>query len=241
MTNNLHRFGFALNFACSILGAATAVAGEQAPAPPVEYSVLTPALEAKYSVSLVHDLFLGGEAALSDVSRSKRLREAVLNDHYQASRNLQSRLTEALTAAGMPAASEEVSRGPDGTVSALSRSELPAQPKGHYLVNVAIVFIGLAARSEVSSWEPNIQLRWMVLGSDGSVLTTPRYYGRGPSGVGWHKQQKTTHHTKDCGLPATFDGVMEDPSQIWACFDRAFRDAGADLATEIRETQERGL
>jgi hypothetical protein len=218
----------------SVPGAELAFSEDQTPPVTIEYSVLTPALQGQYFVATTFDLSIV-LSSYTNAARSKTLRELVTNEHYRATDNLALQLKDALTAAGFPADVEEVPRGPDGKAHGLSRGDLPPHPKGRYLIDVTIKSLGLVAKNNFSRWEPFFDLNWRILSPDGQILGFPHRYVHGPV---YGVKSDDIHRTQDCDLPYFSTGT-QDPAEVWACFDRAFRDASAILTVAIRDAQGR--
>lgn len=207
-----------------------AKADESASARAIEYSVLTPALERKFMVVTRVDA-LAIVSGNVNVARTQELRQLVAREHYSPSDNLASRIAEALTQAGLPAEVEEVSRGPDGTPNKLSRGDLPVHPKGRYLIDISIEYIGLIANDNFAKWEPMLWLRWRVFRPDGTVVVMSHRYVQGPGG---DKSNGGEHRALNCGL-GFFSSAMDNPGKVWQCFDLAFREAGVTLSTALPE------
>lgn len=197
------------------------------PAAPIEYSILTPALETEYVVYTAWDVLIDIITSHVNTAYSRQLRAAVKKDGFDAKDRLAIAIQEALVDAGFPTNIEFVPRPPDGKVRGLSRSDLPEDPKGRYLVNVTVNGIGLGASSSLSSNHPYLSLTWQLYTRDGQRVGFPHKYQQVP---GSYERQ---HAPVDCDLPG-FSGLMEDPAPLWACYDRAFRAAALALVPEIR-------
>jgi len=216
-----------------LLTVGRAFAEESLPSATIEYSILTPALQGAYWVTTKSDASLVGLSGYLNAARTKTLRKAVADEHYNAPDNLATQLSGALTAAGFPAVVEEVPRGPDGQGRGLGRGDLPAHPKGRYLVDVNIRYLGLVAKYNFSRWEPFFVLDWRILSPRGDIVGLPHVYVHG---LELDKKRDETHHTADCELPIFSTGT-DDTSRLWGCFDQAFRDASVNLTPEIRKAQ----
>jgi hypothetical protein len=204
---------------------------------PVEYSILWPALSAKYTVVTLGDALshvaLGGHL---NAVRSIELRKVLSRESFDPCLNLAQALEAEFAAAGLAANIVPVRRASPGDVQSLSRGDLPQSPQGRYLIDVVIGHMGLAASANGADWEPLFALKWRVLSPRGDILV--------PSHVLWHGpvddklSRGHTSRTNDCELP-TFNKTMAEPALLWPCFDRAFHNASRDLIHLILATQTR--
>lgn len=197
---------------------------------PVEYSILTPALESEYVVYTAWDVLIDLVTSHVNTAYSRQLRAAVKKDGFDAKDRLAIAIQEALVDAGFPTNIEFVPRAPDGKVRGLSRGELPEDPKGRYLVNVTVNGIGLGASSSLSSNHPYLSLTWQLYTRDGQRVGFLHKYEQLP---GFGTSHDKNLSTVDCDLPS-FSKLMEEPTPLWACFDQAFRTAALALVPEIR-------
>ncbi len=202
-----------------------------APAVPIEYSILTPALEGKYFVYSYDQWYLPLLPGFANTARTKALRKLVDQERYKATDHFALQLKDALQSAGYAADIEFVPRAPDGTAHGLSRADLPEHPQGRYLIDVTMQSVGLGAMSNFTHWEPYVLLTWRLVASSGHIIGLPHKYEHRPD---HSKDNEKNQRTRDCELPSFFS-LMDDPAPLWACFDRGFHDASVNLIPAIRE------
>ena len=197
---------------------------------PVEYSILTPALEGEYVVYAAWDILIDLVTSHVNTAKSRALRKTVEREGFKATDRLAIALQDALVEAGAPTNIEFVARPPDGKVRGLSRSDLPEDPKGRYLINVTVQGIGLGASDSLSAWRPYLALTWRLYTRDGQPIGFAHKYEQLP---GYGTSHDKNLSTVDCDLPS-FSKLMEEPAPLWACYDQAFRAAALALVPEIR-------
>ena len=196
---------------------------------PTEYSLLTPALESEYEVYTAWSL-LDVITSHVNTAKSRVLRSAVNKDKFNASERLSIALQDALTEAGFPTNIEFVQRPPDGKVRGLSRGDLPENPRGRYMINLTIRGIGLGASGDLSDWRPYLALTWQLYTHDGQPIGLPNKYQQIP---GYGNVKEKSESTIDCDLP-DFTELVKEAAPIWACFDKALREASQSMVPEIR-------
>lgn len=209
--------------------------GSDPPSVPVDYSILWPGLSAKYTVVTLDDAlsFVAMSGHAGSV-RSIELRKAVSREGFDACMRLVQALEAEFSAAGLTANVEPVRRAKPGDVQSLSRSDLPPSPRGRYVVDVVISYIGLAASTNGSDWEPRFSLKWRVLSPRGDILVPTHAFWHGPDPA--EVSDRNSNRTSDCNLPR-FKSIMADPAPLWSCFDRAFHNASRDLVQVVVAAQ----
>lgn len=213
---------------------------QQADAAPgrVQYSLLTPALAGKYVVLTVDDLM--GHIALGGHTNSIRavsLREFVEKHGYDASSTLALALKEELDAAGYWTEVENVPRARPGQPQRLTRADLPASPRGEFLLDVVIESIGLANESNGGRWEPMFKLTWRLMRPSGEIVVPSHVFLHGPFPVDQDGHPRSRTH---CGLP-TFNKTIDRSQDLLDCFDRGLREASRALVPLIREKHDVAL
>jgi hypothetical protein len=222
---------FSLLFVASWSGRAAGAEPATEPAAPVEYSILTPALESKYFVCSGAAQLLMLPDFVND-SRSMDLRAAVKQSQFRATDHFALELQAALREAGHTAEIEFVPRAADGKKAALGRADLPKHPKGRFLIDVTLRSIGINAPRSGGEWEPFVFLSWRLYTTDGDIVGFPHDF---PAQT---NNRRERDRPRSPSVPVfdlpSFGKMMNDPMPLWACFDKTFHRTSVTRVPAIR-------
>lgn len=238
----------------ALCGGATPAPADERPATagaPVEFSVLTPGLEAHFRVSTGFDLSMVGITGLTNRRHTKALRKMVEEEGHDASRRIADAILMALHDAGRTGIHEPIPRRPAGRLQSLTAAELPEEPKGAMLLDITIGWIGLHAEVSMDSLRPALSLTWRLISPDGNLVEPGREL-RYVHQSGRKKPRLTdpalrpnqknptiavlpeTDEQKFCSF-SSFSAARKDPAQLWDCFDDAYSAAARKLVDQLPE------
>lgn len=236
----------------ALCGGATPAPADEPPATagaPVEFSVLTPGLEAHFRVSTGFDLSMVGISGLTNRRHTKVLRKMVEEEGHDASRRIADAILVALHDAGRAGIHEPIPRRPAGRLQSLTVAELPEEPKGAMLLDITISWIGLHAEVSMDSLRPALFLTWRLISPDGNLVEPGREL-RYVHQSGRKKPRLTdpalrpnqknptiavppeTDEQKFCSF-SSFSAARKDPAQLWDCFDDAYSAAARKLVDQL--------
>jgi hypothetical protein len=224
---------------------------------PVEYSVLTPAVEARFYVvsgfdpSILIPPYLS-LADYGDSSRTKTLRALVEREGYEPGKPFVDRLVQALNDASIRSVHEPISRRPAGRIQSLSWGDLPESPKGRLVFDITIRWLCMCSDIAYSKFYPSIALTWRVLDPRREVVEPGRelVYRHFPAGYSKKKYSRDGKKIEDplpaypvalvseaCGYMSVKDAET-DPDALWKCFDEAFKAAVDRLIVDLKRVRE---
>ena len=246
--------------ACTLAGWCSihAAAAEPPDPAPIQFSVLTPAMEGRYVVASGVDwtTYIPPYLALGQIcrgARNDRLRLLVKREGYKPERMIADRLIDALAAASYRAVYEPVMRRPAGSVQSLSWSDLPERPRGELMLDVTILWICLCADIAFTKHYPAISLSWRLLDPARAVVrpSTVLSYYHFPA---WYRKERAQPSAKAGSRPATeypveevsdscgFASVKnaeENPAVLWGCLGEAYDAALRRLVIDLEKVHPR--
>lgn len=239
---------------CGWLAAGAALGGEPDPAAPIDFSVLTPAMEGRFVVVSGFDFTAAVPPymALSQVgsrARMERLRALVAREGYDPTRTIADRLIEQLAGASYTAVHEPIARRPPGSVQSLAWGDLPERVQGELLLDVTIRWICLCSDLAFAKYYPGIALSWRLLDPAREVVrpTTSFAYAHNPL---YHIKRRAgpsasvskprepeypvEQVSENCGF-STIEAAEKNPEVLWGCFGEAYDAALRRLVIDLKQ------
>jgi len=238
---------------CGLLpGLASAVdqAGSDAP---IDFSVLTPAIEGRFVVASGIDLtaLLPPYFAFSGFGhhqRNTQLRALIARERYDPTRAIADRLIEALAESSYRAVYEPIGRKPAGSIQSLSWGDLPEQPQGELMLDVTIHWICLCSDVAFTKFYPAISIGWRLLHPAQRVVQPtrnltyfhyPDWYNRPKgravdAGTIPRSEYPVVAVSESCG----FDSVKaaeQNPAVLFGCFAEAYDAAVRRLVIDLKK------
>lgn len=239
---------------CGWLAAGTVVAGEPHPVAPIDFSVLTPAMEGRFVVVTGFDFtaMVPPYLALSQMgsrARTERLRALVAREGYDPVRAIADRLIEQLPGASYSAVHEPIGRRPPGSIQSLAWGDLPERLQGELALDVTIRWICLCNSLAYSKYYPGIALSWRLLDPAREVVQPTRnityvhdpfYHHKkkaGPS-ASVSKPRESEYPLEQvseiCGF-ASIEAAEKNPEVLWGCFGEAYDAALRRLVIDLKK------
>lgn len=217
--------------------------------PSVEFAVLTPGLEGRFSVSTGADFTLVGITSLVDKGRSKALRILVESEGYNPDRPIADAILAALSDAGRTGTLEPIVRRPAGHFQSLAPDDLPPHPKGAVLLDITINWIGLHASATGDKLRPAFLLTWRLISADGKLIAPgrelryihepvrnkpavvdPALHPRAAAAPSAPQPDPSTQVY--CSI-RSINAAQKEPAALWACFDEAYLSAARKLVEQL--------
>lgn len=245
MSSPLQRIVVALALSGSFTLSGAAQATEEAETP-VEYSVLTPAVEGKFYVVSGLDPAAWippyqSLASYGDKSRTKMLRVLVEREGYEPGKPFADRLLLALNEASILSVHEPISRRPAGRIQSLSWGDLPESPHGKLMFDVTIRWLCMCSDIAFSKFYPSIAFSWRVLDPRREIVEPGRemVYRHYPA---WYTKNPLPEYpvaivSEACGYDSVKD-AEKDPQALWQCFDEAFEAAADRLIVDLKRVRD---
>ncbi|HEU0224177.1 MAG TPA: hypothetical protein VFR29_01960 [Steroidobacteraceae bacterium] len=227
---------------------------------PIEFSVLTPAMEGRYFIASGVDwtTLIPPYLAMSRIgsgARNDRLRLLVKREGYAPERTIADRLIDALAEASIRAVYEPVPRKPAGSVQSLSWSDLPQRPRGKLMLDLTIRWICLCADVAFTRYYPALSIGWRLLDPAQVVVQPTRtlsYYHHPPPPK---KKRKPRGPPRDapeqppseypvvtvseaCGFDSVKDAEA-NPAVLWGCLGEAYDAALDRLVIDLQKVYPR--
>lgn len=214
-----------------------------------DFSVLTPGLESKFSVSTGFDLTFLGITSLVDKGRSKALRILVESEGYNPDRPIADAILAAMSDAGRTGTNEPIARRPASHFQSLAPDDLPPDPKGAVLLDITINWIGLFANATGNKLRPAFILTWRLISPDGKLIAPGRELRYIHEPV--HKKLDVVDpalHPRGAAAPAALqpnpstqvfcsigsvNAAQKEPAALWECFDEAYLAAARKLVEQL--------
>lgn len=238
------------------LSLAAASVGAQQPDPtaPIDFSVLTPAMEGRFVVASGFDLTAlvlpyVSIGSMGDRKRSDQLRTLIARERYDPVRTVADRLIETLGAASYRAAYEPIPRKRAGSIQSLAWSDLPEQPKGELMLDVTIRWICLCSDVAFSKFHPAISMSWRLLGPAQEVVQPTRtisYYhypesrrvGMPPTSMEDQTVPVPVYPVEEVSEVCGFESIKDaekNPAILWGCLGEAYDAALRRLVIDLKK------
>ncbi|MGQ0429134.1 MAG: hypothetical protein ACT4UQ_04295 [Gammaproteobacteria bacterium] len=238
-----------------VLAVSATVAGPPSETAPIEFSVLTPAMEGRYVVASEIDLtaFVPPYLALGHLGkgrRSEQLRALVARERYKPERTIADRLIDRLGDASYPAVHEPIQRKPAGSVQSLSWDDLPERPRGKLILDLTIRWICLCSDVAFTKFYPAISLNWRLLDPARRSVVIPTrtlsYFHYPPSDRRGKSKPSTDtgaepapeYPVENVSDPCGFGSVKDaeaNPAVLWGCFGEAYDAALRRLVIDLKK------
>lgn len=235
------------------LAAGAVVAQQPDTAAPIDFSVLTPAMEGRFVVAggidptaFVLPMAIGN---LGDRKRSDQLRALVAREGYQPARTIADRLIETLGAASYRATYEPIPRKRAGSIQSLAWSDLPEQPQGELMIDLTIRWICLCSDVAFTTFYPAISMNWRLLSPKQEIVQPTRtisYYhypesrrvGKPPTSMEDHKVPEPVYPVEEVSEACGFESIKdaeENPTILWGCLGEAYDAALMRLVIDLKK------
>ncbi len=231
-------FAFAV---CGLLPALGSAAEQGESHAPIDFSVLTPAIEGRFVVVSGFDftsLLPPAYLALGEMGNSQRttqLRSILARDHYDPARTIADRLIEALAEAGYGAEHEPIARRPAGSLQSLSWSDLPEEPRGELMLDVTVRSICLCSEIAFAKFYPAISLGWRLLDPAQEVVEPTRtisyHHFLGAKPV---PEYPPVAVSENCGFSSVKE-AEKNPQVLLGCFAEAYDAALRRLVIDLQK------
>lgn len=227
-------------------------AADEPPAAFPDYAILTPAVEAKFSVvsGLDYTGFIPPYLSfgnLGDRSKTKILRSLVEREGYDPALPLAEQLRQALIRAGFSAVHEPVPRRAAGRIQSLAWSDVPETPGGRVMLDVSIRWICFCSDVVFTKFYPGIALSWRLLGPGQRLIEPsrelvflhyPAFYKRNKGAADKPPPDPATLPpeipvSESCGYDS-MKPAEEDPKALLGCVDEMLRAAAERLVFDLK-------